>query len=108
MAHPAVRTLTATGRPKHPESLFVAVKRQHLKLFPPQVGEEISMPVRFVGKYETLRGKILQVNSFADGALIICQPLQDSLLEKWDQFAFWHSLDPTKASGVLSCSFNAS
>lgn len=86
-------TLTASGYPVNPRRVFIHIRRHFLQGVDFTAllrrSSEIAFPVRFVGEWYTLAGRVQQVNCFPDGRLVSLRPTPGSLLERWPRAEIW-------------------
>ncbi len=98
--------LNSAGYPLNPTSIFIAVRREYLptreqlREIQPFTYPEVNLPVRHVGRWETLVGFVSRVREFADGVVVeFPQNPQKSPL-KWSNAVLWIPNHGT--AGILS------
>lgn len=99
------RSLMSNGYPINPTSFFIGIRREFLQNLDfvsiLKSRGSVSIPVRFIGEWDNIRGVVKQVNHFIDGIVVIMNPLAPSLLENWKMITIWIPYEQTKSAGVM-------
>lgn len=100
------RKTSIEGRPLNPQSIFIGIQRSRLPTRSQiesslQRGAVLTVPVRFLGRWERLIGTVRQVRMFNDGMLLFIDPSwEGSVLKTWPSVEVW--IPNQGSAGVLA------
>ncbi len=106
------RVLHPNGRPRKPQSIFQAVRREYLSAVSFTVGGSVALPCAFLNEWKIIAGKVEAMFCFDDGKVVCLKPTEACTSVRpasaehpcgWKQILLW--IPNSGTCGILCSNF---